>query len=100
MNYPYCCGVGDCFPCVPDGYNKTRCGAPPPYCNKTQSCEAKLNSSDFVPNLKVKTWVAIEKVWEPLYVDTTGPRKCVFIREVSLGDLYTRVYTIGTSETD
>ncbi len=61
-NYPYCSGSGKCFPCVPKGYNKTRCGPAPEYCNQTQSCAAKLNPAEFVSGLKVKSWVAIAKV--------------------------------------
>lgn len=61
--YPYCSGSGQCYPCVPKGYNKTRCGPPPSYCNKTDSCDVKLNNSNFVSGLKVKSWIAIAKVW-------------------------------------
>lgn len=60
-NYPYCSGSGKCFPCVPPGYNKTRCGPAPSYCNKTQSCQAKMSTSKFVEGLKVKSWVAVAK---------------------------------------
>lgn len=63
VDYPYCSGSGQCFPCVPVGYNKTRCGPPPSYCNKTESCDVKLNTSNFVSGLKVKSWIAIAKVW-------------------------------------
>ncbi|WP_411023834.1 C1 family peptidase, partial [Salmonella sp. s51228] len=35
--YPYCSGTGACYPCVPDNYNKSLCGPPPLYCNKTNS---------------------------------------------------------------
>jgi cathepsin F len=38
--YPFCEGTGNCFPCMPRGYNKTFCGPPPEYCNKSQSCHA------------------------------------------------------------
>lgn len=61
-DYPYCSGFGKCFPCVPQGYNKTRCGPAPPSCNKTDSCTSKLDPSKFVSGLKVKSWVAIAKV--------------------------------------
>ncbi|KAL5493182.1 hypothetical protein EMCRGX_G014320 [Ephydatia muelleri] len=59
--YPYCSGSGQCYPCVPKGYNKTRCGPPPSYCNKTDSCDVKLNNRNFVSGLKVKSWIAIAK---------------------------------------
>lgn len=59
-DYPYCCGTGKCFPCPTKNYNKTRCGPPTPYCKQTDSCSAKLNSSKFVPGLKVADWVAIQ----------------------------------------
>lgn len=60
-NYPYCSGSGQCFPCQAQGYNKTRCGPPVPSCNTSESCPAKLKPSLFVPGLKLKGWVAIEK---------------------------------------
>lgn len=60
-DYLYCSGYGNCYPCVPPGYNTTRCGPAPEYCNKTQGCDTKLNPSDFVPGLKVTSWVAVEK---------------------------------------
>lgn len=62
QDYPYCSGTGKCFPCVPVGYNKTRCGPPPPYCEKNQSCPAKLDKSKFVPELKVDSWMSLDKV--------------------------------------
>ena len=62
QNYPYCSGFGKCFPCEAPGYNKTRCGPPAPYCLKNESCSARLNRSQFVPGLKLKSWVAIDKV--------------------------------------
>ena len=61
-SYPYCSGIGTCFPCVPRGWNNTRCGPPPTYCNDTFSCSNKLNKNEFVPGLKVKSWIAVEKV--------------------------------------
>ena len=61
-NYPYCSGSGTCFPCMPPGYNKTRCGPAPYSCNKTESCGNKLDTSKFVSGLKVKSWVGILKV--------------------------------------
>lgn len=60
-DYPYCSGTGDCYPCPPSDYNKTLCGPPPSYCNKTQSCPDKLNRTKFVPGLKVQSWMPIEK---------------------------------------
>lgn len=60
-SYPYCSGMGTCFPCVPRGWNNTRCGPPPIYCNDTFSCSNKLNKNAFVPGLKVKSWIAVEK---------------------------------------
>lgn len=44
------------------GYNKTRCGPPVPYCEKNESCLARLSKASFLPGLKVKSWVAIPKV--------------------------------------
>ena len=61
-SYPYCSGMGTCFPCVPRGWNNTRCGPPPTYCDDTFSCSNKLNKNEFVPGLKVKRWIAVEKV--------------------------------------
>ena len=62
--YPYCSGFGRCFPCMAPGYNKTRCGPPVPAtsCIKNESCLARLNKTNFLPGLKLKTWVAIPKV--------------------------------------
>ena len=61
-DYPYCSGKGDCFPCVPKGWNNTRCGPPPTYCNNTFSCFNKVDKKNFVPGLKVKSWMAVSKV--------------------------------------
>jgi cathepsin F len=61
-DYPYCSGLGKCYPCPTKNYNKTRCGPPVSYCNKTDSCDAKLNTSRFVPGLKVVDWVAINGI--------------------------------------
>lgn len=44
------------------GYNRTRCGPPPEYCNKTQGCRDKLKTEDFVKGLNVTSWVAVAKV--------------------------------------
>ncbi|XP_019851717.1 PREDICTED: cysteine proteinase 15A-like isoform X2 [Amphimedon queenslandica] len=60
-DYPYCSGQGTCFPCVPSGWNKTRCGPPPLYCNDTFSCTHKLDKSKFVQGLSIKSWIAIQK---------------------------------------
>eukprot|EP01121_Diplochlamys_sp_Union-15-3_P021208 TRINITY_DN851_c0_g1_i1.p3 TRINITY_DN851_c0_g1~~TRINITY_DN851_c0_g1_i1.p3 ORF type:complete len:101 (-),score=28.27 TRINITY_DN851_c0_g1_i1:287-589(-) len=35
-DYPYCVGTGACYPCPPPKYNKTFCGPPPDYCNRTE----------------------------------------------------------------
>ena len=59
VDYPYCSGDGSCYPCVPAGWNNTRCGPPPLYCNKTQSCQVKLDQNKFIPGLKIKDWVAV-----------------------------------------
>jgi hypothetical protein len=40
----------------------TKCGPPPTYCNKSESCHAKLDKSLFVPGLAVNGYVAIPKV--------------------------------------
>lgn len=61
-DYPYCSGKGTCFPCVPSGWNKTRCGPPPLYCNETFNCANELVKSKFVKGLQVKSWIAIDKV--------------------------------------
>eukprot|EP00118_Oscarella_pearsei_P004861 m.21485 g.21485 ORF g.21485 m.21485 type:complete len:386 (+) comp28181_c0_seq3:60-1217(+) len=58
-DYPYCSGNGQCYPCPGKGYNKTRCGPPPLYCNKTQSCDVKLDKTKFVPGLSVSDWAAV-----------------------------------------
>jgi cathepsin F len=60
-DYPYCSGMGTCYPCVPSGWNKTRCGPPPLYCNNTFSCSHRLDQNKFVEGLKIKSWIAIEK---------------------------------------
>lgn len=52
-SYPYCSGSGSCYPCVPDGYNISLCGRKPEYCNKEQSCVAKLKPDKFVSGLRV-----------------------------------------------
>ncbi|XP_065839389.1 cysteine proteinase 1-like [Oscarella lobularis] len=58
-DYAYCSGNGKCYPCPGKDYNKTRCGPPPLYCNKTQSCDVKLDKSKFVSGLEVADWVAV-----------------------------------------
>lgn len=60
-DYPYCAGTGKCAPCEAPGYNKTRCGPPIPYCYLKDSCQARLNSSLFVPSLKVAGWKKISE---------------------------------------
>ena len=35
-DYEYCCGTGDCYPCMAKGFNETKCGPPPTYCNKVR----------------------------------------------------------------
>ena len=47
---------------MPTDFNKTLCGPPPLYCNKTQSCSAKLDPAKFVPGLKVDSWLWFDKV--------------------------------------
>ena len=56
-------GIVTGFPCPANGYKKTLCGPLTPYCNMSQSCAAKLDTSKFVPGMKVKSYVSIEKVW-------------------------------------
>lgn len=60
-NYSYCSGTGACQPCEGIGYNKTACGPPIPYCLLKDSCQAKFNKSQLVPNLKVVDWKAISE---------------------------------------
>jgi cathepsin F len=61
-DYPYCVGTNKpCMPCEAPGYNKTKCGPPIPYCSLKDSCQAKLNASIFVPNLKVADWKLISQ---------------------------------------
>lgn len=64
-DYGYCSGIGggpgSCFPCPAEGYNKTLCGPPVPYCLKNESCAAKLSPSKFVPGLKVIDWKAVSE---------------------------------------
>jgi len=79
QTYPYCSGFGKCFPCQAPGYNKTRCGPPAPYCVKNESCSAKLNSSEFVPGLKLKSWVAIDKVHINEYCCSMSPNTVVLL---------------------
>lgn len=58
--YPYCAGINNaCEPCEAPGYNKTKCGPPIPYCLLKDSCQARLNKTQFVQNLKVVDWKAI-----------------------------------------
>ncbi len=60
-NYSYCAGTGACSPCEGIGYNKTACGPPIPYCFLKDSCQAKFNKTQLVPNLNVVDWKAISK---------------------------------------
>ena len=60
-DYPYCSGTGACYPCVPNGYNVSLCGAAPEYCNKSQSCSAKINPDRFVSGLKVEGFRVIPR---------------------------------------
>ncbi len=64
VDYPYCSGFGKCYPCQAPGYNKSRCGPPVPStaCLKNESCMHKLNTTLFVPGLKLKSWVALSQV--------------------------------------
>lgn len=57
-DYSYCAGRGKnpCLPCSAPDYNKKDCGPPVPYCFLKDSCQAKIDSSKFVPNLKVVDW--------------------------------------------
>lgn len=56
-DYSYCSGLKEpCFPCGPPGYNATRCGPAIPYCLLKDSCQAKLDPSKFVKNLKIDDW--------------------------------------------
>ena len=91
-DYPYCSGVGKCFPCVPAGWNNTRCGAPPLYCNQSQSCSKKLNVSKFLPGLKIKDWIAVEKVMLA-YVYMSRPVHVLGIRvHIAIGFIHTSVH--------
>ncbi|XP_050405058.1 cathepsin L [Patella vulgata] len=60
-DYAYCSGTGKCFTCPAQGYNKTLCGPPVEYCQKNESCDAKLDKSKFVPGLKVDDWQAVDQ---------------------------------------
>ena len=60
-DYPYCSGTGACEPCEAPGYNKTKCGPPIPYCLLKDSCQAKLDPSKFVSNLKVVDWKRVSE---------------------------------------
>ena len=60
-DYPYCSGNGDCYPCVANGYNVSLCGRGPEYCNKSQSCFAKINPDRFVSGLKVQGFNVIPR---------------------------------------
>ena len=42
-DYEYCCGTGDCYPCMAKGFNETKCGPPPTYCNKVRPLEFSRN---------------------------------------------------------
>ena len=60
-HYPYCVGGAPskrpkCFPCMTGDWCRH-----PSICNQSQSCSAKLSTDKFVPRLKVKSWIAIEK---------------------------------------
>jgi len=65
---PYCCGTGECFPCMADK-NQTFCGPPPPFCNRT--CIA--DPSKFVAN--IRGWKALPKDEAQLQLQLTqiGP---------------------------
>lgn len=56
-DYSYCSGLNKaCFPCGPPGYNATKCGPAIPYCYLKDSCQAKLDPTKYVQNLKVTDW--------------------------------------------
>ncbi|CAF1203654.1 unnamed protein product [Rotaria sordida] len=60
--YPYCAGIKKpCEPCNAPGYNKTLCGPPIPFCYIKDSCESRLDSTQFVSGLKVVDWKAIDE---------------------------------------
>ena len=54
---PYCSGTGDCYACMANK-NKTYCGPPPTYCNKTWN-ELKCPASQWTAAVKVSGWHAI-----------------------------------------
>jgi len=55
-SYPYCCGTGDCYPCMLNK-NVSFCGPPPEYCNKTQNAQCKTASFA----AKLKSWTQLPK---------------------------------------
>jgi cathepsin F len=59
--YPYCGGMPSCSPCEAPGYMEKLCGPPIPYCLLKDSCQAKFNTTKFVPNLKLVDWKAISE---------------------------------------
>ena len=62
-SYSYCAGTKKpCEPCNAPGYNKTLCGPPIPFCYMKDSCEGKLDPTQFVSGLKVVDWKAISEV--------------------------------------
>ena len=65
-DYPYCVGGATlmrpkCFPCMTHDWPAARWCRHPSGCNQSQSCSVKLNTKNFVPGLKVKSWIAVEK---------------------------------------
>ena len=56
-DYAYCSGLNKpCFPCGPPGYNASECGPAIPYCLLKDSCQAKMDPTKFVKDLKVVDW--------------------------------------------
>jgi len=54
QQYPYCCGTGDCYPCMAPGSTPDNCGPPPEYCNATQN-----QCTNLTPYATISDWTAI-----------------------------------------
>jgi cathepsin F len=59
VDQPYCSGTGGCYPCMAN-MNKTFCGPPPEYCNKTWS-PGHCPASTWKAAVQVQDWHAVDK---------------------------------------
>ncbi|KAH3762379.1 papain family cysteine protease [Pelomyxa schiedti] len=76
-DYPYCCGAGDCYPCMATGYNVSKCGPHwDLYCNQTwtdQHCEMGSDPSNWVASISNYTYIASDETVMANELYTRGP---------------------------